>query len=237
LIQKRFRTDFTCSEIVLISIGEGGGGGSTKNFLESEHYLAIPSERAGFTRLPHGHGRGKLGNITMIIFLLIRLHFTIFTTRLSQHQMASERLLTIDFSFFSAPFNLAVLGYWPFQGESRSSISSIMTGLAWMGFLRYHLAAWLIQISFICFCYHKIGFTFALVDTWSSHIITTSALASYPRQSLQSSAPFASCNYGVFRSLRNNNRNSTAVRSCWRVVSRRWWWWYVHISTSWQDNS
>lgn len=66
------------------------------------------NERA-LQRLPQGHGRGKLGNITMSIFLLIRLHFTIFTTRLSQHSDSERALLTIDFSFFQL---LSIWRFW-----------------------------------------------------------------------------------------------------------------------------
>jgi hypothetical protein len=72
VLDTKFPYRFTRSEIVLISIGEGAGGGGGRkggipqNLLESEHYLAIPSERAGFTRRPHG--KGNPGNIAMFIF-------------------------------------------------------------------------------------------------------------------------------------------------------------------------
>jgi hypothetical protein len=114
--------------------------------------------------------QAKLGNITTII-LLIRLHFfTTFTTRLSQHQTASERFN--DRLLFSNTFPL---GGWGSGGSGFGTIKVICIsdndGSACTGSeIPYGCIA-----QFRLLLYASITqkcFTFVLADTCSSHIAT-----------------------------------------------------------------
>jgi len=113
---------FTFSKLSLISIDEGGR--KFTNFPESKDHLAVPSGTSElFHAFPRATPQANSENITTII-LLIRQHFTTFTTGLFSAS-DSERAVYDRFLFF----NTFSLGGWGFGllGESRSSVSRIMT--------------------------------------------------------------------------------------------------------------
>jgi hypothetical protein len=142
--------------------------GAQQNFLESELHLAIPSERVGFTRLPQGHGRGKFRNTTTIIFLLIRLRFMTLTTRLSQHQIASERSYDRFFFPFFQQISIWRLGFG--LQENRGYQNLITT--VWRARVPGIPLGYIANSHVLSILLPKNWLHVRLVDPGSNHIIT-----------------------------------------------------------------